>query len=206
AAFDSGTQVTLTATPAQGSTFQGWSGGGCASTNPCTLTLTANTTVVANFARPRFTLAVSPQGTGSGTVTSSPTGINCGATCSASFASGTQVTLTATPARGSTFDGWTGGGCASTNPCTLTLTANTTVTARFSVRRVTLSVFRQGLGSGTVASSPAGIDCGATCSATYDSGTVVTLTATPGLLSAFVGWSGGWSGTGPCTVPLTGKP
>ncbi|HKN49535.1 MAG TPA: Ig-like domain-containing protein, partial [Actinomycetota bacterium] len=205
AAFDSGTQVTLTATPAGGSTFQGWTGGGCASTNPCTLTLTANTTVVANFARPRFTLSVSPQGTGSGTVTSSPTGINCGATCSASFASGTQVTLTATPASGSTFDGWTGGGCASTNPCTLTLTANTTVTARFSVRRVTLSVFRQGLGSGTVASSPAGIDCGATCSATYDSGTVVTLTATPGLLSAFVGWSGGCSGTGPCTVTLTGN-
>src|SRR5439155_1143875 len=114
----------------------------------------------------RPTLTVIPEGTGRGTVTSNPAGINCGATCSAAFDSGTQVTLTATPATGSTFQGWTGGGCASANPCTLTLTANTTVFARFSVRRVTLSVFRQGLGSGTVASSPAGIDCGATCSAT----------------------------------------
>src|SRR5206468_10020626 len=104
---------------------------------------------------------------------------------------GTRVTLTATPAANATFDGWTGGGCASTNPCTLTLTANTTVTAPFSVRRVTLSVFRQGLGSGTVASSPAGIDCGATCSATYDSGTSVTLTATPAAHATFDGWTGG---------------
>ena len=209
APFDSGTVVTLTATPATGSTFDGWTGGGCTGTDPCTITLTASTTVFARFGvtsgGTQFTLSVTRQGSGSGTVTSSPAGIDCGGTCSAAFDSGTVVTLTATPATGSTFDGWTGGGCAGTGPCTLTLTADTTVTATFSVRRVTLSVFRQGLGSGTVASSPAGIDCGATCSATYDSGTVVTLTATPGLLSAFVGWSGGCSGTGPCTVTLTGN-
>src|SRR4029077_3552256 len=125
----------------------------------------------------RFTLSISRQGLGSGTVTSSPAGIDCGTACTATYDSGTVVTLTATPAANATFDGWTGGGCSGTGPCTLTLTAHTTVTASFSVRRLPLSISRQGLGSGTVTSSPAGIDCGTACTATYDSGTVVTLTA-----------------------------
>ncbi len=79
----------------------------------------------------RPSLAVVREGTGSGTVTSSPAGINCGATCSAAYDQGTMVTLTATPATGSTFEGWTGGGCAGTGTCTVTLRANTTVSARF---------------------------------------------------------------------------
>ncbi len=60
-----------------------------------------------------FTLAVTKAGTGSGTVTSSPAGISCGSTCSADFASGTSVTLTARRASGSTFAGW-GGACSGT--------------------------------------------------------------------------------------------
>jgi hypothetical protein len=150
----------------------------------------------------RPSLSVMREGTGNGTVTSNPAGIDCGANCSASYDSGTVVTLTATPAPGSTFEGWTGGGCSGTGPCTLTLTANTTVFARFGIARFTLSVNREG--SGTVTSNPAGIDCGNTCSAAYNSGTPVTLTATPDFLFAFAGWSGGGcSGTGPCTVTMT---
>ena len=205
ATYDSGTVVTLTATPAANATFDGWTGG-CAGTGACTLTLTANTTVTARFNVRRVTLSVSRQGTGGGTVTSSPAGINCGTACAATYDSGTVVTLTATPDANATFDGWTGGGCAGTGPCTLTLTANTTVTARFSVRRFTLSVTLEGLGGGTVTSSPAGINCGTACATTYDSGTVVTLTARPDSLSTFGGWrGGGCSGTGPCTVTLTGN-
>src|SRR5207245_871918 len=56
-------------------------------------------------------LTVSQAGAGTGTVTSNPAGISCGATCSASFANGTLVSLTAAPAAGSTFTGWSGG-CA----------------------------------------------------------------------------------------------
>jgi hypothetical protein len=76
-------------------------------------------------------VSVAPSGTGSGTVVSNPAGINCGATCSASFPSGTAVTLTATPASGSTFSGFTGACVSSTTTCTFTPTANSTVGAVF---------------------------------------------------------------------------
>src|SRR5207247_6685833 len=161
ASFASGTVVTLTATPAAGSTFSGWSGAGCSGTGACVLTLSAATTVTATFSLPSFALTVSKGGTGSGTVTSAPIGINCGATCSASFPSGTGVTLTATTVAGSTFTGWTGGGCSGTGACTVTLSAATTVTATFSLPSFALTVSKAGTGSGTVTSSPAGINCGA---------------------------------------------
>jgi fibronectin type 3 domain-containing protein len=69
-------------------------------------------------------------GTGTGTVTSSPPGITCGGDCFESFPSGTIVTLTATPASGSSFTGWTTG-CAGTAPCTVTGNSPVTVTAAF---------------------------------------------------------------------------
>jgi virginiamycin B lyase len=124
--------ITLTASAASNSTFTGWSGGGCSGTAPCTVTMTGNTTVTASFALiPSFTLSIAPTGGGSGTVTSNPSGINCGATCSASFQSGTQVTLTASAASGTTFAGWSGAGCSGVAPCTVTVTANTTVVPTF---------------------------------------------------------------------------
>ncbi len=203
ASYPSGTAVTLSATPAAGSTFAGWSGGGCAGTAPCTLTLSANTAVTATFNLPSVTLAVIRAGTGSGTVTSAPAGINCGTSCSAPYPSGTAVTLSATPAAGSTFAGWSGGGCTGTGSCTVTLTATTTVTATFT-QTFTLTVSKAGTGSGTVSSTPAGITCGTSCSASYASGTSVTLSAAPANGSTFTGWSGGGcSGTGSCNVTLT---
>ncbi len=81
---------------------------------------------------PSHTLTVKKAGTGSGTVTSSPAGISCGAQCSASYEQGTKVTLTATPAAGSTFAGWSGGGCSGTGACVVTIpNADVTVTATF---------------------------------------------------------------------------
>jgi len=68
---------------------------------------------------------------GSGTVTSSPTGIDCGSTCLAAFALGTPVTLTAVPFPGGSFTGWSDPACPGTAPCTLTLTANTSISATF---------------------------------------------------------------------------
>jgi len=127
--------VTLTATPAAGSIFTGWSGGGCSGTGSCTVTLLAVTTVTASFVAPTgvstFTLTVSKAGAGNGTVTSTPAGISCGATCSANYDGGTVVTLTATPATGSTFSGWSGAGCAGKGSCTVTMAAATSVIANF---------------------------------------------------------------------------
>src|SRR5207244_12352178 len=74
---------------------------------------TATASLTVTFT-PTFALTVSKAGTGSGTVTSSPAGITCGATCSAPYASGTVVTLTATPSANSAFTGWSGGGCSGT--------------------------------------------------------------------------------------------
>jgi hypothetical protein len=206
ASYASGTAVTLTATAASGSVFAGWSGGGCSGTGPCAVTLTATTTVTATFnpaPPPSVSLTVAKAGTGSGTVTSSPAGISCGATCSASYVSGTAVTLTATPASGSVFAGWSGGGCSGTGPCAVTLTAATTVTATFTVPTVMLTVSRGGTGNGTVTSSPAGINCGAICAAAYANGTLVALTATPAKNSLFAGWSGACSGATSCVVTMT---
>lgn len=65
-----------------------------------------------------------------------------------------------------------------------------------------LAVQRGGAGSGSVASSPAGVDCGATCSASYASDASVALTANPAAGSTFVGWSGDCTGTGACSVTM----
>jgi hypothetical protein len=78
-----------------------------------------------------FALTVAKSGTGSGTVTSADGNINCGTACSFNYPSGTQVTLTATPATGSTFAGWSGGGCTGTGTCQVTMSAAQSVTATF---------------------------------------------------------------------------
>jgi Tol biopolymer transport system component len=77
------------------------------------------------------TVTLSKTGAGAGTVTSSPAGIDCGSTCSAQFADGASVTLTATPGAGSAFLGWSGGGCSGTGTCPLTLSSDVSVTANF---------------------------------------------------------------------------
>jgi len=78
-----------------------------------------------------FVLSISRTGSGAGTVTSSPAGINCGADCSQSYSSGTSVSLTAKPDSDSTFTGWVGGDCAGTGTCTVTMDKPIVVAANF---------------------------------------------------------------------------
>jgi YVTN family beta-propeller protein len=80
------------------------------------------------------TITVIPTGTGSGTVTSYPPGINCGSDCAEAYSDGQTITLTASADGGSVFAGWSGGGCSGINPCVITLTADVTVTATFILR------------------------------------------------------------------------
>jgi hypothetical protein len=77
------------------------------------------------------TIEVSTSGTGNGTVTSNPVGINCPSGCEAELNSGASVTLTATPEAGSAFEGWTGGGCTGTGLCQVILNSTTAVDAKF---------------------------------------------------------------------------
>ncbi|MBL8626094.1 MAG: InlB B-repeat-containing protein [Myxococcales bacterium] len=199
--YAQGTVVTLTATPDGGSTFAGWSGA-CAGTGTCMVTMDAAQTVTANFTLGQYTLTVSRTGTGVGTITSNPAGITCGADCTEDYGFGTSVSLTATPAAGSSFGGW-GGACSGTGACAVSITGMTTVTATFTLNQYTLTVTRAGTGTGTVTSSPAGITCGADCTEVYNHGTAVTLTAAPAAGSTFSGWSGACTGTGTCAVTLT---
>lgn len=78
-------------------------------------------------------VAVNLAGTGSGSVISDPIGIDCGSTCSAEFAPGSTVTLTATPADGSTFDHWGGACSGSGTTCSIILDRKATVTAAFAL-------------------------------------------------------------------------
>lgn len=153
---------------------------------------------------PSFALKVSMEGGGSGVVTSSPSGINCGSVCSGSFGVGTAVTLTASAEEGSSFEGWSGACTGAGLTCQVTMMGARSVTARFEAQPHILSVTKEGDGRGTVTSSPDGIDCGSTCSAGYEPGTVVTLTASPSGASVFTGWSGACSGSSAaCQVTMS---
>jgi hypothetical protein len=127
--YRSGTSVTLTATPIGGSTFVGWSGSGCSGTGACTVSVSAARTVTATFnGPPMFALNVTV--TGTGTVSSSPSGITaCAAAagdCTESYVSGTMVTLTAS--RSAT---WTGCAAMTTTSCNVTMDMMRAVTATF---------------------------------------------------------------------------
>ncbi|MDO9234424.1 MAG: InlB B-repeat-containing protein, partial [Aquabacterium sp.] len=164
-----------------------------------------------------YTLTVTKQG--SGTVTSAPSGISCGTTvasCSATYTSGTSVTLSAVAAPGYRFTTW-GGACAgSAASCTGPIRSAVSVTAMFTLippppaptpppPPVSYSLTVTNQGAGTVTSSPSGINCATTvCSANYNSGTSVTLSAAPRSGYTFTSWGGACSGTATtCTVAVT---
>ncbi len=98
------------------------------------LTLCLSAVMAGQTPATSYTFTVTLAGTGSGTVTSTPAGISCSPTCSAAFASGTSVKLTATPAKGSYFVGWSGA-CKGTSACTVTVNTNLAATATFNVNQ-----------------------------------------------------------------------
>jgi Divergent InlB B-repeat domain len=131
--FPWGYQVNVTASPAPNWQIGGWNGteNDAATGSPNFVLMPAqdHTTLVQYVPVPEQ-LSVTKAGNGAGTVTSDLLGINCGATCSAFFPYGTTVTLSGTPALGSSFLGFSGGSC---NGGTPTVTAATVCTAVFSL-------------------------------------------------------------------------
>jgi Divergent InlB B-repeat domain len=200
-----GAVVHLIATPAAGMQFTGWSGA-CSGTGSCDLTITADTTVGAAFAAQSLVaVEVELDGAGSGTVMSSPAGISCPGTCLMQAAQGTVITLTSTADAASHFDGYGGSTCQGTS-CSFTVSTAAKIFASFSSTVVTathtLSV--TSTGNGTVSSNPAGIACPGACSAAFQQGAMVTLTATAAAGASFTGWSGACTGTGACSISMAG--
>jgi len=137
---------------------------------------------------------------GSGSVRSTLAGIDCGTTCSAIVAEGTQMVLIPVPDPGWQFAGW-GGGCSGLGGCALKVAADTKVFVTFEAvapatpGKHNVTVTASGAGAGRVSSSPAGIDCGSSCAAQFADGTKVVFNATPAAGSTFAGWSGACAGT-----------
>jgi hypothetical protein len=134
-AFATGTEVTLVAT---GPTFSGWTGA-CTGAGNCTVTMSQARTVGAYFSEPTappVLLSVTRSGTGTGTVNASLTGLICGNDCSESYPLNSLIELTASASPGSSFVGWSGGGCSGTAPCWVPMTTARTINAEFSVAPV----------------------------------------------------------------------
>jgi hypothetical protein len=144
-------------------------------------------------------------GTGVGRVTSSPAGVDCTGSCAVAYELGDTVSLTAvSTSPESTFVGWSGP-CSGTAACVLELDMSRTVTATFNMNQYPLTIAKTGGGSGVVESSPLGIFCGGSCTANFDFGQTVTLTAVASNKSVFRGWSGACSGQATqCEVAING--
>jgi len=178
--YESGRQVTLTATPQAGQVFAGWSGDLAGDTNPATLVMDDHKSVTASFGTPR---SVTVQATAGGSVSLDPSG--------GPYAPGTLVTLTATPDPGTLFRTWGGDLAGVENPAELHVDADKNVSAFFA--KPVLKIVTRSRGSVTL-DPPGGV---------YDAGSIVTLHAIPNEGYVFSDWGGALSGSGnPATLVM----
>jgi xyloglucan-specific exo-beta-1,4-glucanase len=185
--YHSGDVVTLTESPSVGYTFSAWSGDGVGTGSTRSVTVSGDMSVTATFTEITYALSVFTAGSGSGSISLSPMG--------GSYSSGTVVTLTANPSGDSSFTSWGGDLSGSSNPTTITMDSAKSVTANFALITYTLAVSKAGSGTGSVSLSPGG--------GIYASGTVVTLTPTPGVGSSFTNWGLDLSGSSnPTTITM----
>ena len=144
--FSSGTVVTLEADAATGSIFTSWSGDLSGSTNPTSIRMTSDRSVTVNFTQ-QYTLDIAKGGSGSGTVKVND--VSESLPYSGTFSSGTVVKLEADAATGSIFTSWSGDLSGSTNPTSISMTSDRSVTGNFT-QQYTLDIAKGGSGSGTV--------------------------------------------------------
>lgn len=197
--YETGTGVTLTATPDANFEVYSWSAPGCSQgEHTCSVTMDQARTVSVEFRR-QYTVTVTPSGSGTGTITGGP--ISCPGTCTARLFVGTQVTLTEAPGTPATnsqlvFSGWGFSSCTSlTTTCVVTMDADQTLTPYFTLRH-RLAITLAGTGAGKVTPTSGSACLGGTCTLYYDEGASPTVTAltTNATGSYFAGFSGGCSG------------
>jgi hypothetical protein len=102
--------------------------------------MNADRTVIGTFDR-FFALTVNREGTGEGTLTSAPEGIDCGTDCAEDYSEGTTVTLIPMADPGSVFVGWTGCDAVDEDQCTLTIDGDKTITGTFRKRLSNEAIF-----------------------------------------------------------------
>jgi uncharacterized repeat protein (TIGR02543 family) len=171
---DSGSVVTATALPMTGYSFKQWSGASSSTSNPVDITMDASYTLTANFEETvgtQYTLTTSA-GTG-GSV--SPSGTNA-------YDAGTEVEIVAMADTGYNFDGWEGASTATNDTITITMDADKSLTASFSIKTYTLTTGANNSSYGSVSVDPD--------QASYEHGTEVTIVATPADGYRFDNWTG----------------
>lgn len=176
--YRSGTTVQLTASPKPGYQFTGWSGAVSGTTNPINLQVIGDKEVTANFAPINTQYALTTTNA-NGSITRSPN--------ASTYASTTNVELTAIPNPGYQFTGWSGDASGLVNPITVNMNSAKSVTANFAAISSSYTLTANVSGSGSVAKSPN--------QASYTSGTIVQVTASPSAGYQFAGWSGAATGT-----------
>lgn len=182
--YSYGEQVTLTANPAYGWQFAGWSNG--SSNNPLVINMSGGQVINATFTQPQYTLTLN-QSAG-GEITLSPD--------AGPYAPGELVTLLATPNAGWSFGGWSGDFTSSAPRITLSMNGNKSLTATFTQNRYQVSLSTDGAGS--AAPSPSQSD--------YAFNELVVLSATPSTGWRFVHWDGGViSATNPAMLMVNGN-
>jgi uncharacterized repeat protein (TIGR02543 family) len=179
--YDEGTQVAITAIADNGYRFSGWLGDASGATNPITITMDSDKSIRADFKKQYELNISSAEG---GTTNPGPG--------SYSYDEGTQVAITAIADSGYRFSGWTGDASGTTNPITITMNSDKSITASF-IRLYKL----------TIAVSQGGTTDPVPGTHIYDEGTEVTITAIAETNYRFGEWSGDVSGTSnPITVTM----
>ncbi|TXI94897.1 MAG: hypothetical protein E6Q34_03965, partial [Burkholderiaceae bacterium] len=202
--------IELTAVPDDEHDFLSWQGvSSCGSQPQCTVVAGQTNQITATFAKvTKYKLTV--QLTGNGTVTSAPTGIDCGSDCTQNYAQGRSITLTAKPSNGYQFSGWSGTNieCPGTGVCTFTINSATVVKANFTLMTNNATVSVSINGSGQINGSPGNIACPGNCSAVLPNGSSLSLTAIPASNYQFTAWTGGANSCGSssnCNLTVLGN-
>ncbi len=181
--YSPGANIALVATPANYYKFIGWAGDISGSTNPITIKMDSNKNVIAAFTKIQYNLQINVDGKDGGTI-DPPNG---------NYDAGSQIKITASPAKYFRFDHWGGGATGNTNPLNIVMDNNKSIVAYF-IKQYTLNISANPSGAGSV--SPG--------TGVYDANTRVQLSASQTFPYIFSNWVGTDNDTAnPTNVTMT---